>query len=265
MGEIIEIVQYRDGGPGWQQSGSAKKKHRGCGVRVPGGVYLETKLSENGNPITPQGYATPFWDTLACPPIPIDPVAMGVSPIGCTFIERDGVTHVIDWIGSEHYPNVADYIEEARVMGISRRISRSAEFHRLTAKSKLLLVHARAQVDHADLYKDFPLTCPRSNDGDHRTPEKPMCAGVYWHDIDPDTHLGEDEDGYPMLRTLPSGEYVAEHRAPFVVDPMYRPAIFMTVPIGQITVIRDTIEPERTREAIDRADRSGLPVHVEDE
>ena len=65
--------------------------------------------------------------------------ALGLSPIGVQLVERDGVWHILDWIGSEHYPNVADFLEEVRRFGLSRRLAKTVDFSKLTERSKILV------------------------------------------------------------------------------------------------------------------------------
>ena len=74
-------------------------------------------------------------------------------------IERDGVTHVLDIVGRQHYPTVLAFVDEARRMGISRRISRNSDFSRITPASRLLLLHPHADIANAP---EFPTTgrCP---------------------------------------------------------------------------------------------------------
>lgn len=74
---------------------------RGCGSRKAGGVYLCTGLAEHGLPIES------FF---------IDPVkAMAVecfrapTLIDDPFVE--GLKHIAVWIGAEHYPSPADYLD----------------------------------------------------------------------------------------------------------------------------------------------------------
>ena len=73
---------------------------RGCGTRTSGGVYLECGTGYGGRPLE-------FF--LADPPIPLT----CDTKLGVQLIERDGVVHVLDWIGEQHYPNCADFLEKA--------------------------------------------------------------------------------------------------------------------------------------------------------
>ena len=64
-----------------------------------------------------------------------------MSAVGVTLIERDGVTHVLDVVGREHYPAVELFVDEARRVGVSRRIAVTTDFERLTPDSRLLVLH----------------------------------------------------------------------------------------------------------------------------
>ena len=124
---------------------------RGCGYRQPGAAYLAVPLGPGGRPVE---------EFLIDPPVVIDdPARLGLTSVGTAMIERDGVTHVLDIVGREHYPTVLSFIDEARRMGISRRISRNTDFSKITPASRLLLLHAHADIANA---AEFPTTerCP---------------------------------------------------------------------------------------------------------
>jgi hypothetical protein len=108
---------------------------RGCGdSRQAGGIYACCGLSPVGSPIE---------NFLVDSPIPIDKNDYGLSSKGTTWLEKDGVWHLLDIVGENYYPNVADFVEEARRMGISRRLSGKLEFERLTKDSRIILLHRR--------------------------------------------------------------------------------------------------------------------------
>lgn len=109
---------------------------RGCGdSRTPGGVYAESGLSPHG---------TPLEHFLIDPPLPVPD---GLDIINKPMIwqpEEGGPAHLLIWIGEAYYPYVADYIEETRRMGASRKVSETLDFSQLTKASRLILVHPRA-------------------------------------------------------------------------------------------------------------------------
>ena len=102
---------------------------RGCGYRQPGGAYLAIPLGPFGSPIEA---------FLIDPPLLVpDPATLGLASVGTAMVERDGLTHVLDIVGREHYPTVTAFIDEARRMGISRRISRTSDFSRITGPAAM--------------------------------------------------------------------------------------------------------------------------------
>lgn len=126
---------------------------RGCGTRVAGGIYAECGTSENGLPV----------EAFIMDPPEAIPEHLHLAPQGVAWVERRGVWHLVDWVGSEHYPNVADFIEECRRYGLSRRVPRTAPFERLTPASRILLVHARAIITNGAAYRPkdgAPYSCP---------------------------------------------------------------------------------------------------------
>lgn len=107
---------------------------RGCGKRVAGGLYLCVGLSAGGRPLEefvidpPRPWATGSFRSPILVPNP-----------------KNGATDAIMWIGAESYPYAPDFLEEARVMGISKRIPRTFPVGRLTPyASKIILVHPKA-------------------------------------------------------------------------------------------------------------------------
>ncbi len=74
---------------------------RGCGKRKPGGCYAEVGMSPNGKPV----------EYFLCdPPVLLD--GWKVSSVGVQLIEVNGVHHILDVVGQQHYPGVADFVEE---------------------------------------------------------------------------------------------------------------------------------------------------------
>ncbi len=267
---------------------------RGCGTRQRGGVYIEIPLSDRG---------VPFDHFLICPPQPIDAEAMRLAPRGVTLVEREGVTHVIDWIGSAHYPNVADFIAEARHLGISRRIARSIDFGKLSCNSRLLLAHSRAHIVNADAiraaldheahdraedgFEDtgriIRASCPQRIPGhiaDRRThvtdpatgivgstgTYRGMCQALYWDDVEGgEAVLDPSVPWRTIERTIGETTYRARRR-PDVFEPEYALAIFASFPIGRLAVIDDPDAPEGVAETLKRVrEAQGLDVTLEEE
>jgi hypothetical protein len=126
---------------------------RGCGWRIAGGVYatwaVDPVLVDMMRGVQPFVFPRPFE---------VDVQALGISPIGVSMIERNGVWHLLDWIGEVHYQNVGDFIEEATRMGVSRRVPRSLDFSRFTNESRILCVHRHAGGrDRPAIFASFPI------------------------------------------------------------------------------------------------------------
>jgi hypothetical protein len=256
---------------------------RGCGVRKAGGAYLESRLVEDGLPIE---------HFLVDPPMPVDLAAMGITSVGVHPIRRDDVVHVADWIGSQHYVNPADLIEECRLHGLSRRVPKTFDFALLSTRSRHLAIHERAYiVNHDDVY---PATreweCPK-HAADHgwativgggplawtspgswqpplvsrSVPPACCCAGLWWQDIRGGMPVEGDPtaDPMPVTRHTPSCDYRG-FELPRSVTPQYRPAFFCALPITTIAVVIDPVAG--THEAVYARARqlASIPVVLEE-
>ena len=199
-----------------------------------------------------------------------DRLDLRIKPRGVTLIERDGTWHVVDWVGSRFYPNVADVIEEGRRMGFSRRISKSVDFSKLTRESTILLVHARAHLVNAYEYqrrRERPehrmmWPCPKDiaphNLWDPTAPYGGMCIGLVWEDVETKV---TDESTRDVTRAMPSFQYQAKRRPDGVEWPEYLPAIFMRLPIARIAVVADPVGGTH-RDTYERASKAGVPVEI---
>ena len=150
---------------------------------------------------------------------------MPTASVGVTLIERDGVTHVLDIVGREHYPTVASFIDEARRLGVSRRAPRTIDFGRITSASRMLLAHAHADIANA---AEFPCDerCPCHVPGHLAAGFAEMCARLWWQE--------------PLE--------AARHRL----------ALFASFPIPQIEVVKDTAGSHVATSEM--ASRAGVPV-----
>jgi hypothetical protein len=156
----------------------------------------------------------------------IDAAKLGAAAVGVTLLERDGVTHVLDIVGREHYPTVAEFVDEVRRLGVSRRAPRSIAFERITAESRLLLAHPHADIANAAEFPcDRPCPC--------RVPE----------------HMAEGYTDMCARLWLEEPLQAARHRL----------ALFASFPIPQIEVVRDQAGGTH-RETVSAASRSGLPI-----
>lgn len=224
---------------------------RGCGTRVKGGVYAEIPLGKHGLPLE---------DFLLCPPVVVDAAALGISNIGVKLIERDGIWHIFDVVGKQHYPNVMDFVEEARRFGISRRLSTSLDFSKLTCDSRLILMHDRAHIDNYHLYRGSH-QCPKERTGHDHDPLPEMCISLWSQDLIEGVSI--EEDGRKVKRVMPSFEYEGYSRPPEVI-PKYNLAIFGSFPIPKLVVVNDP-DAGTHEKSLQKAKNAGLPVRLVDE
>src|SRR5207249_1575411 len=104
---------------------------RGCGTRKEGGLYLVVPMSKDGKPIE-------YF--LVDPAIPWTGGTLRAPQM--FRLPDDEVKHVIMGVGETYYPFVCDFIEETRVMGISKRVPLSIDLADLIpGESRLLLMH----------------------------------------------------------------------------------------------------------------------------
>lgn len=185
---------------------------RGCGSREANGLYWELGVGPGGRPMA---------DFLIDPPylVPRGMIAArGVTPM-VRMEQGQPVAHILDRVGLEHYPNLADFVEEGARFGLSRRLpsnllARMVEIPGQTERrplvellgpsSRLMLIHDRAAPIDV-LRTNKPWRC--FNGIENHTPEHyaeqveiwkatayegpaPVaCLGVCWYDVtegDPD-------------------------------------------------------------------------------
>jgi hypothetical protein len=254
---------------------------RACGMRKPGSIYIESRPGPDGLPLE---------HFLVDPP-----VEYRVPTLGIALLERDGITHLGDWVGEESWPNVADFIEEVRRGGYSGNANNIQNFGVLTQDSRILLVHTRAGMSVEDYlayreqwvdvtvaidnWSGEPKTyspCPKQYGGTmadtaiyrrhlqwNGIPDQ-TCCGVYWNDIvDGDPTGNEDRNPRMVRRTLPSFSYWAACR-PESVKPNYFAAIFLSLPLTNIVVIEDPDDRKHER-ALVRCQNAGVPVYLVEE
>lgn len=232
--------------------GAAIPVERGCGTRQQGGVYFEFGIGPNGRQLE---------DFLVDPPFVLTS-EMAVPDRGVKLIEHAGVWHILDRVGVTNYPNVLDFVEEARRFGVSRKLSPSLDFSKLTEDSRLLLVHERAHIDNYGRYvtEHWHMECPKDVDGHPHLAA--MCIAAWWKDLLPSTadrEVGAPSprpgDGKLVWRKMPSFEYVAytQHAR---IEPIYRPAIFASLPCSRLVVVKGNDHEA----AFERARAASVPV-----
>jgi hypothetical protein len=215
--------------------------------------------------------------TLIKDPVEVfDPAEIGLSAVGVKIIEVDGVYHVFDWVGASHYPNAADFLEEAVRLGLSRRISKTADFEKLDSRSRLVLVHPKAYIEAPfTFFDDDDVPCPT---GLHRIGRPLGEAGALWlvGDVGCTTER-TNEKPFPewapcpsyeskgvRRRDMPAFDYLLRERRPD--DPIKLwPGIIMIAPIERLAVVIDPNDQEATNAALDAAEASKIPVTLDEE
>ena len=245
---------------------------RGCGdSRDAGGIYLEAGSAG--------GIGIPMYVLIKDPVVAIDPSEIGLSPVGVKLVEMNGVWHVFDWVGESHYPNAADFLEEAVRLGLSRRISKQEDFSKLTAESRLILVHPKAFITDEEGTIPRPCGCPT---GFHpKEEERLTCAGRLWMIGKPGTtDLGSGAEPttepYPRWapfpvqpnentgrRKMPAFEYSLTEESSNSLFTL-SPGIIMVAPIERIAVVNDPNDADHTRDALETAREAKVPVTLDD-
>jgi hypothetical protein len=232
---------------------------RECGYREEGGTYAEVPSSRRGKPL--EFFLTCVPVPIDRDEYRLHPKGLGVTlvdlPEACLTCNGSGetisvmspeaiaeypdiartttihpcsvcggvglvpVTHIFDEVGTDNYPNVADFIEESRRRGVSRRLELEAsEYARLTSRSRLIMLHKRACIFNPDeYYKEMQgleldrlarAGCPKLHP-QHKiegvggvsyiTPKQapkpegvpldPGCAALWWNDLEKGKPTGE--------------------------------------------------------------------------
>lgn len=199
---------------------------RGCGTRIVGGVYLETRVTERGLPVAHYLFDPPLVEGEIGEPSWFHPHR---SPF--TFV-RDNVTHLVVWVGEQFYPSVWDFIEEVRAIGSSRRVPRTFDFSQLTVQSRMFFVHPHAQVVDTG---SLPFVgCDKHGQG-----ARCLKTALILPTSDGDGYENDtiEAHGVEMIeRKLPCG---ASYLRPEVDDPMAtQPGLFMWLPVQGVAMIQ---------------------------
>jgi hypothetical protein len=217
---------------------------RGCGTRVAGGIYADIGVGPGGTPI----------EEFLIDTRPVDLAALGITSIGVKLItDSRGVTHVFDLVGRDSYPNVADWVEEARRFGISRRIPQNLDVSRLTADSRIVLLHRRAWIENPRQL--LPLAWPTCRTGrdEHRLTTE-HCIRDWWETVEGGELVPTGGVLDEVVRTLPSCAYTARAPAPGV---SYAPGYVASLPIPHLVVVHGAHSDE-LRDRL--AQSTALPV-----
>lgn len=219
---------------------------RGCGFRTKGGIYAEVPTSPWGSPLEA---------FLVDPTLPIVPSKFGLTPVNMRVFQRDGIYHIIDWIGAQHYPTAVHWLEEVRRFGVSTKLSLSADELKLLGPGSCIFpVHGFAYFDPRDAhYADLQNLqnlgyswkhCPT---GKHPKPDGSMCVGLLWQNLPAVPERESVESVLPYRAhhyKMPSFEFAGyEQPGDFEnVPDNYQPAIFARFPITRLIMIRDDDE-----------------------
>ncbi|GAC1401588.1 MAG: hypothetical protein NVSMB65_19020 [Chloroflexota bacterium] len=212
---------------------------RGCGSRSRGAAYAECGLSEDGLPL----------EAFLIDP-PRDSGDLILPTRGVLPIVLSGVTHVADRVGRAHYPYVADFLEEGRRYGFSRKLPPSFDFTALGTGSTLLFAHDDALITNPQELVSY--LCPTH--WGHQHAKGDLCIGACWCVVD-GLPLGQPPADLRVRRTCASFSYTA-WGLPTGVTPQTRCAFFLRVPITRLAVVRGN----NHEKVLARAQQAGLPV-----
>lgn len=226
---------------------------RGCGYRVPGGIYLITDVNSTRG--------VPIDNFLFDPPwVPFDkdgvrhyPGALGVEIVQAA----NGINYVWDWIGQESYPYFPDFWEETRRFGLSRKVSPGLNFDLLNSKSQIIgfhkygIMHAKGsffeRLLEETILKTSMDTCPINVHihGDYDS----FCIRQLWQAVDEQKNENESrlhKVYIPHNDEKSIDSYRAASLPYWAKEPKYEfdwiPAAMFHLPITRIEVIEDSLE-----------------------
>ena len=231
-----------------------------CGFRTVG-IYVCERGSLDGSPVE-------FF--MICPPPYVDMEAIGLSATGFRIIERVdwkgngiGIWDLWDYVGLDDNPWPADFIEQTRQLGTSRKISEavvaSADFKKLEAhpfdpslSSRHIYVHGRALIEDPEpFYKErsqHARPCPAGIEAhDKNESAWEMCAALWWEAVDlwPDGVKNRyHEVKLPRQKKYRDAQggasltYEADY-IPRGVAPKFLPGIILSIPLMSIEIPRD--------------------------
>lgn len=211
---------------------------RGCGKRVKGGLYVCTSLSPNGLPLE---------HFIIDPPVEYNGENLR-SPI---IFEREGINHIMMWVGKENYPYASDFIEEVRRFGCSKRIPSDFPIEKLQPGSLMFLVHPRAIITNWESLP-APTYCPKDRE-DHLSKSE-SCLGLCYSHTEPNREENQRQIGdtvYPTAFSLDDNSI-----------PEYDSGIFMNLPITNIDHIKDehgAVNPDIAEK------ETSIPLYFKDE
>jgi hypothetical protein len=247
-----------------------EKVVRGCGTRIPGAAYVCTDFSPVGLP--PNAFLfDPPW-------VPEDSKGQRYYPnsLGLHFVENPWepeVYDIWDWIGENYYPVFPDFWEEFLRYGLSRRISVTADFNKLTQKTYIVGFHKfgilrgthqlyEHLLDEWEHGTDMDL-CPQNKE--HNSEDDAYCIRYAWQLAG---NLTEDKERLYeryMPRNADQTQFIynAAYAPYWITNKRYKaewiPAAMFRLPVTRIEVIEDPMGGLHEI-AIDRLDQSVTDV-----
>lgn len=295
LAEMREAKHWEDdffdmagGGP---NSGSGSRE---CGDRKEGGVYATCPLSTSG-------YGMPLEHFIPCYPVKIVAEDYNLANVGVKLVDieetceickgipygkkkgakyedtclacfgsgTETVTHIFDIVGQEYYPNVADFLEEARRMGVSRRLELEdkKQYARLSKRSRLMLLHHKAVIlnpaplhaamDEVEVARLERAGCPGGREHTKAAIKNNVgCSALHWNTVNKGLSVGGDAESRFVNRTLKSGTYRG-YAPPPAVEINYHLGIFGVFPLAKIQVVDPSGEYENK---LQRAETARLDV-----
>ena len=234
---------------------------RGCGSsRVRGGIYVESGSSPRGRPL----------ELFLQDPVPPVPEGLVVPVRGVTtFTDETGVTHLIDRVGTSHYPYSSDLIEEVRRGGLSRMVTLRVANVGLSEKSHIYLVHDGARVVNGAELADFLYddetrhNCAlynkvRPHRLDHLKNSKVACSR-FPYAVAPHDEVEEQGEVVRYMRTFTaSTHYQVTPPLPGGPEPVFEPGVVAILPITHISVVAGTDDDQKVTTL--RGGVGGIPV-----
>ena len=231
---------------------------RGCGERKDKALYLECATSPDGLPIE---------HFIFDPPIPINQ-----EPFRAPILwrdERTGIYHVLIWIGKKLYESPWDFIKEAAIKGVSRRMPKNFPIHKLSPGSKMLFVHSDAILQNwQELVEELKkqgisnIPCPKENKNHKEL--KGNCIALLYYILKGEETEDESEYGKWVDRTIGDLTYsIPNPYKEIEFQPVFKTGIFLYAPITNIAYISKDGQIEESVKEI--AQECKLPVVVKEE
>lgn len=249
---------------------------RACGYRVAGGIYMTCDPAPPGEgmPLEWFLFDSPITDVMVGDEVTPVADAYGLTALGVRLVrDPSGTWHVFDVVGRDNYPHAADFHEECRRRGPSRKLSPGLDYSLLDQDSRMVFVHPWGHVEDRWPYYEAEdeiagwsrKPCPKDAVSvEHEAPDEgddpPMCARYAWQDLTEGTPANP---GIPrqVRRVVGDVSYEAFLR-PDGARPEYRPAMVSSFPISRLEVIR--ARDGRHEDAARKAGAAGVPVSLED-